>query len=71
MDDSHKAERVTLSDLSHCKTYTDQEIAELRCEAWHELGVLIVSAYDERLTQEELFLLIELGDRLYEKEDDQ
>lgn len=45
--------------------YNHEEIADLRERAWKEQGILIVSASDCRLCDEEHLAVLEIGQRLY------
>ena len=60
---------VSIYDFQPDHLYSEDEIAELRKEAWVDLGILIVSAYDERLTPQDLHTLVTIGERFYEEEE--
>lgn len=48
------------------KRYDEEEIAQLREQAWHEQGIVIVSITDPRLLHSERSQLITLAEKLYE-----
>ena len=65
MSYSHSPFQSTLASMQGQSNYSDDEIAILRHKAWVELGVLIVSPSDRRLTTAEAARLREIGERLY------
>jgi hypothetical protein len=40
---------------------------EVKCEGWHELGVLVINEDDDQLSWPERQLIRQLGDRLFGK----
>lgn len=43
----------------------EEEIADLRCKAWSQQGLLIVHAWDRRLTPVEAETVRRIAERLY------
>ena len=59
---------TSLGGLIGPSPYNEEEIASLRQRAWIEQGVLIVSAFDNRLTPSEARRVCFIGERLYGQE---
>lgn len=64
-DNPHSPYQSCLTNMQGQSSYSDDEIKILRHKAWVELGVLIVSPSDRRLTTAEALRLREIGERLY------
>ncbi len=65
MSDFDSTVRSSLSGMLGRSVLNHEEIADLRCKAWREQGLLIVHASDRRLSQQEAETIRSVAERLY------
>lgn len=65
MSDFDRPIQSSLADMLGRSRLNEEEITDLRCKAWSEQGLLIVHAWDRRLTSVEAETVRRIAERLY------
>ena len=67
MTDFEKSLRSSLSEMQGQTPYDHEEIVTLRCRAWTEQGILILSVSNPRLSKKDKMELIRMAELIYGK----
>lgn len=69
MTPSDKSLHSSLSSMQGPTPYDHEEIMKLRCRAWREQGLLIISPADKRLEPDDRDELIRIAEHIYGRGD--